>query len=51
VHHDLCSKCLLLMILTFGLLLDFLNAVLVFGLETIKTREMYLSSLATSYTA
>lgn len=29
----------------------FLNAVLVFGLETIATREMYLSSLATAYTA
>jgi hypothetical protein len=29
----------------------FLNAVLVFGLETIATREMYLSSLATAYSA
>mmetsp|Transcript_13491 Transcript_13491/g.28948 ORF Transcript_13491/g.28948 Transcript_13491/m.28948 type:complete len:239 (-) Transcript_13491:3716-4432(-) len=29
----------------------FLNAWLVFGLETISTRELYLSSLTTSYTA
>ncbi|KAL7480526.1 hypothetical protein ACHAW6_012034 [Cyclotella cf. meneghiniana] len=29
----------------------FFNALLVFGVETIKTRDMYLSSLATSYTA
>jgi len=29
----------------------FLNALLVFGLDTIKTRELYLSSLATAYTA
>jgi len=29
----------------------FLNALLVFGLETIATREMYLSSLAATYTA
>ena len=29
----------------------FLNALLVFGLETIATREMYLSSLAAAYTA
>ena len=28
-----------------------MNALLVFGLDTIKTRELYLSSLATSYTA
>lgn len=30
---------------------DFINALLVFGLDTIKTRELYLSSLATAYTA
>ncbi len=30
---------------------DFINAWLVFGLETIVTRELYLSSLATTYTA
>ncbi|KAL3789523.1 hypothetical protein ACHAWO_004241 [Cyclotella atomus] len=30
---------------------DFINALLVFGLDTIKTRELYLSSLAASYTA
>jgi len=29
----------------------FLNALLVFGLDTIATRDMYLSSLATAYTA
>ena len=29
----------------------FLNALLVFGLDTIATREMYLSSLAAAYTA
>lgn len=33
------------------LLQHFLNALLVFGLDTIKTRELYLSSLATAYTA
>ena len=30
---------------------DFLNAWLVFGLDTIGSREQYLSSLATTYTA
>ncbi len=29
----------------------FLNAWLVFGLDTIRTRELYLSSLASAYTA
>lgn len=30
---------------------DFLNAWLVFGLDTIRTTELYFASLATSYTA
>ena len=29
----------------------FLNALMVFGLDTIRTKELYLSSLSTAYTA
>ncbi len=52
-HIKILSAHILIHALLFHYLFgeDFLNAWLVFGLETIITRELYLSSLATTYTA